>query len=213
MKILLKRGHISAILACIICIFIFFGLVEDGYTKEIPRLAKGVFLIANKPLAGSYFRNSVILIVEHDIRRTSGLIINKPLNQALSKVLPDIKQFEKSKKLLYLGGPVMPEMAFLLFRTRKSPQNSIKISDKVYFSHKVEALSAQGTVLDNEEDFQVYSGYSGWLPGQLEREISRGSWRVVTADPEIVFEKKPEDIRDYLLRYEKTKQIGIMAKY
>ena len=34
---------------------------------------------------------------------------------------------------------------------------------------------------------RLYSGYSGWGPGQLEREIARGDWRLGTGAADVVF--------------------------
>ena len=42
--------------------------------------------------------------------------------------------------------------------------------------------------------FHCYSGYAGWGPGQLEREIGEGTWLVSAADPKLVLEARPEDV-------------------
>jgi putative transcriptional regulator len=47
---------------------------------------------------------------------------------------------------------------------------------------------------------RVYLGYSGWSPGQLEREIARGDWRIVAGDSEIIFSPEPEGIWRRLIR-------------
>jgi putative transcriptional regulator len=48
---------------------------------------------------------------------------------------------------------------------------------------------------------RLYSGYSGWGPGQLEREIARGDWRVTTGDADVVFSSDPDRVwREQLRR-------------
>jgi putative transcriptional regulator len=47
---------------------------------------------------------------------------------------------------------------------------------------------------------RVYSGYSGWAPGQLQSEISRGGWHVLPADAETVFDKDPAQIWPELIK-------------
>ena len=42
--------------------------------------------------------------------------------------------------------------------------------------------------------FQCFSGYAGWAPGQLEQEISEGSWILAPVDPELVLATPPDDL-------------------
>jgi putative AlgH/UPF0301 family transcriptional regulator len=37
-------------------------------------------------------------------------------------------------------------------------------------------------------------GYTGWAPGQLKGEISRGDWHRTDADAHAIFEKRPETL-------------------
>jgi putative AlgH/UPF0301 family transcriptional regulator len=41
---------------------------------------------------------------------------------------------------------------------------------------------------------RLYAGYAVWAPGQLEDEIAAGSWRVMRAQPEHVFDETPENL-------------------
>ena len=40
----------------------------------------------------------------------------------------------------------------------------------------------------------LFRGYAGWGPGQLEREIGEGSWIVAPVDPDLVFDRTPEEV-------------------
>jgi len=46
----------------------------------------------------------------------------------------------------------------------------------------------------------VYSGYSGWGPGQLEAELEEGAWIVEPALPDDVFADDPDHLWDRVLR-------------
>jgi putative AlgH/UPF0301 family transcriptional regulator len=53
---------------------------------------------------------------------------------------------------------------------------------------------------DAKEKFHVYAGYSGWSPGQLDKEVSGGAWHILSADEETVFHKTPSKIWPELIR-------------
>jgi putative transcriptional regulator len=53
-------------------------------------------------------------------------------------------------------------------------------------------------------EFRVYSGYSGWAPGQLEAEFARGDWHLLSAEPWLVFEPRPELLWEELARRAET---------
>jgi putative transcriptional regulator len=48
--------------------------------------------------------------------------------------------------------------------------------------------------------FQCYAGYSGWAPGQLERELAEGSWIVSGADAALVLDHPSDDVWSRALR-------------
>ena len=106
----------------------------------------------------------------------------------------------------------MPNIAFLLFKAKKNPgRDAIKVFDDVYFSHKMQIFSGFKSDHKHKNNFRIYSGYSGWKPGQLEREILRGSWKVVRANPDVIFNKKSDQVWDYLNKEDDEKPYGIMA--
>ena len=66
-------------------------------------LAKGKFLIANPQLQGTYFGETVILLTDHDISGSMGLIVNRPTSIALSALGPEFKGSNREDHL-YVGG-------------------------------------------------------------------------------------------------------------
>jgi putative transcriptional regulator len=41
---------------------------------------------------------------------------------------------------------------------------------------------------------RLFIGYAGWAPGQLDSEMARGSWRVLPASSELVFDADPQTL-------------------
>jgi len=50
------------------------------------------------------------------------------------------------------------------------------------------------------EAARVYSGYAGWAAGQLETELSGGAWYLLNGDPDLLFEARPDDLWENLIR-------------
>lgn len=185
--------------------------VPDGFTEEKLPLEKGVFLVANPENRSPYFKQTVILLINYGRNGTSGLIINKPSAHFLSSILPGFKQFENSKELLFVGGPLKQHIPLLLLRTEKAPQGWVRIFDDVYFSHNIDMIDGKTRDKDPGQSLRVYGGYASWARGQLEAEILRGGWRIEPADAGSIFIKKPEDIWRDLIRKRKTTPAGMMV--
>ena len=49
---------------------------------------------------------------------------------------------------------------------------------------------------DHECGFRVYCGYAGWDSGQLQGEIDRGDWLVLSAEGHLVFQVDPYEVWD-----------------
>ena len=45
-----------------------------------------------------------------------------------------------------------------------------------------------------DRELRMYAGYAGWMPRQLDREVSRGDWLIMSADAGSIFEKKSSEI-------------------
>jgi putative transcriptional regulator len=119
--------------------------------------------------------------------------------QKLSTVLPDIKELDRRKETLYLGGPVEPTRILFLVKSANPPEASMPIFGDVYLSSSPKVLQRLIKKPVKEERFQIYAGYTGWAPKQLESECDRGHWHVMKADAETLFDKKSSEIWQELI--------------
>lgn len=165
-----------------------------------PPLGKGVFLIANPQMLDPNFRETVILICEHDPEQgTVGVIVNRPTPLRLSDVLPKISVLKGTSYVLFAGGPVQPEGILMLFRMSQAPAEMRRVLDGIYLGGDLATLERIIQKPEPTETFRAYAGYAGWAPGQLEAEVSIGSWATVAADPLSIFDKDPAGLwRDLL---------------
>ncbi len=165
-----------------------------------PGPSKGKFLVASRNLRDPTFSETVVLLTEYNRHGALGLIINRPTEVKLSKVLPEVKGLEARPDILYIGGPVAQRQMSLLIRSTSQPEGAHRVLKNIYVSSSLTVLQR---MIDDDakgERFRAYAGYAGWAPGQLDRELSRGGWHVLQADAETVFDKKPSEIWPELIR-------------
>jgi putative transcriptional regulator len=149
----------------------------------------GKLLIAEPFLNDPNFARSVILLCEHSDEGTVGFSLNRPTDHTLGDLLPELYT---PLLPVFQGGPVQLDTLHMLHRTPIA-LGGTEIADGVYWGGSYDAL--QESVMHNSYqpiDLRLFVGYSGWGPGQLEKELTEGSWLVANVSPEIVFETDPD---------------------
>lgn len=172
----------------------------DRVQAEPVELGKGLFLIAEASLRDPNFRETVILITHHNATGTMGVVINRPTTTPLSHLLEDHEDLAEMADTLHLGGPVDRGVLLLLVRSLARPDHADHVFDHVYVSQSLDVLIDALKSDDPNTAVRLFSGYAGWAPGQLADEITRGSWRVVPADPSVLFDRDAEVIWREMIR-------------
>ncbi|HEX3316297.1 MAG TPA: YqgE/AlgH family protein [Gemmataceae bacterium] len=146
----------------------------------------GSFLVARTTLKDPFFRRSVILLLQHGADGAFGLVLNRP---------------EQTKELpfpLHIGGPCKFQGLIMLHGQAdwiaEEERGPAEICPGVYLGD-AESLKRvpdpdPGTIWR----FRVFTGYSGWGPGQLENELAEGSWVVTAANAVHVFDVPNEEV-------------------
>jgi putative transcriptional regulator len=154
--------------------------------------AKGKLLISEPALYDFYFKQSVVLLAEHNEGGSFGLIINKPMNVKFSEVVKDFPYIDTP---VYLGGPVKTDNLFILHKLGKKIDNSFEIIDGVYWGGDIFVIKQLlMTKKADVKDFRFFVGYSGWAPKQLDKEMKESSWIVSDAELSNVFEPEPANL-------------------
>ena len=143
------------------------------------------------------FGRSVIYICEHNLEGAMGLIINKPMDDISFKDLKNVNhissdRFQSLRMKLYFGGPILVEKIIALHT------NELKIKTAIPLNNKISISSGKEIIRDIENgknlNYKLFSGHSGWSPGQLEREIENGDWLLQTSKIDLLFNLKAEKI-------------------
>ena len=101
---------------------------------------KGKILISSPSLLNDLvFYKSIILIVDETDDDITGFILNRSLNQFLTK---NLNSSEKIKVDLHYGGPVSSEHYFII-KSRKNILGLINIYDNLYWGNDIELLFIQ----------------------------------------------------------------------
>jgi putative transcriptional regulator len=151
----------------------------------------GQLLIAAPSLQGSPFDRTVLLVAQHSRDGALGIVINRPLNERPIASLieafgADATDVSGSVRV-YLGGPVSPEIGFVVHSADYRLADTIDIDGKVALTAAPDVLRDIGRGKGPSKSLVAF-GYAGWGPSQLDDEIGRGDWYNVAEDPALVFD-------------------------
>lgn len=144
------------------------GRTIHGVWEYDGSLVESRLLLAHPQLLDPNFVKTVIYVIEHSIDGAVGVVLNRPSGLAVRDVLPELPRLDPD--LVFIGGPVTPEVAIGLAPGVPSPE----LVD-IETEHGRDAVR------------RVFSGYAGWTSGQLEAELEEGAWFVVDPTPSDVF--------------------------
>jgi putative transcriptional regulator len=162
-------------------------------------ISKGTLLIASPDIdAGLYFR-SVILICEHNMSGSFGLILNKPLDVELPEEIINIQSLTNPNVSIRAGGASHPNQMMLLHTTNAFKEQTLEVCDDVFLGGDLEFL--QKSIEDPEgSPIRLCFGYCAWGPSLLEKEFLSGEWILHPAATEHVFDIPPEKLWQTILR-------------
>ena len=155
----------------------------------------GQLLVARPEMNDPRFSGTVIYMVRHDANGALGLIVNRPFEEIPIALLLRRLGLEHEGAggsiLVHYGGPVDPGRVFVLHTTDYRGEGTQVIADGIALSGNPGILRAIGAGTGPRRAL-LFLSYSGWAPGQLEREIEAGGWIVARADPALVFDDDHE---------------------
>jgi putative transcriptional regulator len=170
-------------------------------TEPDPDLAAmpGEFLVAAPEMGDPRFEHAVILLVRHDKDGAFGIIINHPLGErslaALLAALGDDTKGVEGTVKLFAGGPVQPQIGFIVHSPDYHRAETIPIDSHVAVTSSPDALRDLGHINGPRQRLVAF-GYAGWGAGQLEGELAQGAWFTEPEDPKLIFDADPAKVWD-----------------
>ena len=154
--------------------------------------SRGKVLISEPFLYDEMFGRSIILLVDHTLDGTMGLVFNKSLPLYLNDVLKDFKDVENIP--IYKGGPLCTDTLFYL-HTLKGIKDSLQIGKGFYLNGDFDALKKhilQGNNINGKVRF--FLGYSGWEYEQLIQEIKENTWLIAKEEASYLLNGEAKDM-------------------
>jgi putative transcriptional regulator len=159
----------------------------------------GQILIASPTLRDPRFDHAVILMVRHSPGGALGIVLNRPLGERpLASLLDDIGEKNSAAAgslRIFYGGPVQPEIGFVVHSTDYHRPETIEIDGRVAMTSSHEILRAIASQ-HGPQMLLVAFGYAGWGPGQLESELAQRIWFTASADSKLIFDDDRDKVWD-----------------
>lgn len=156
----------------------------------------GSFLAAGPDLLDPNFLHAVVLIGQHGPNGAYGLVLNRVSPHTTDAVLDDSLALGRVKVPISLGGPVGLDTLQILHRAPEHVQGGVEICDGLFLGGEFESL---GRYVESDpegfrRDVRLFLGYSGWGAGQLEAELTHGTWLPAPPDVSAIFDGAPKDL-------------------
>jgi len=143
-------------------------------------------LVASPQMQDRNFSRTVVLLCQHDAQGALGVVINRETNLSVREVVEQLdfdSMLETDNQVLW-GGPVEQGAGFVVFEGDVGDDVGWDMADgKLAVSPSRELLEQ---LLRHQQHYHLCLGYAGWGPGQLEEEITTGSWLYTEVDPDLI---------------------------
>jgi putative transcriptional regulator len=151
----------------------------------------GQLLVSAPGIGDPRFEHTVIFVVQHDAQGTIGIVINRPVGTEKMSDLLDALGADGTgvtgSVRLFAGGPVQPEVGFVLHGTDYRDPRTRVIAHRFAVTSDIAVLRAIARGSGPKRRLVAF-GYAGWGPGQLENEIEHNDWFIVPASVALLFE-------------------------
>ena len=173
--------------------------------SEVPEqtFVTGQLLVASPTMGDPRFVQTVILMVRHDRNGALGIVINRPLgDRPLAKLLEALGDKEAGVTgtvRIFAGGPVQPDVGFVLHSADYHRADTVDIDGRVAMTSSREILRDIANHRGPSKSLIAF-GYAGWAPGQLEGELAHGFWFTTPQDAKLVFDDDRDAVWDHAMK-------------
>ncbi len=151
--------------------------------------SKLLYLVARPSILDPLFAKSVVLMLPLTGEPlVVGLILNKPTHIPLAKLFPGSRPLKERTDTAYMGGPVDPDTAALVFHSPRPFDQAMPLYDDVYVTFDLKFITSRLKDPKQTGDVRLFLGRAQWDPKQLQDEAFDGSWYSLRAEGQVIFE-------------------------
>jgi len=171
----------------------FFKIGTNGITPQ-----KGRILVAEPFLNDIYFKRSIVFLTEYNKEGSIGFVLNKPVNLKINEVINDFPSFDCN---ISIGGPVSTNTVHYIHTLGEMLPKSVPVYNNIFWGGDFETLKdmIRGGIIQKNQ-IRFFLGYSGWVPNQLEEELSQNSWLVTSMETDKIMNNNMNDIWKEVLK-------------
>ena len=152
----------------------------------------GQLLLAEPFMIDPNFRRAAVLLCEHDVEGSLGLVLNKLTGMGINDVLTDMPPFDAP---VHYGGPVHTDSLHFIHDVGDLLEDSLPVANGVWWGGDFENLKFLITSgLLEPHRIRFFIGCAGWSGGQLEEEMETGSWVISPMDANYAFNSAPAEL-------------------
>ena len=173
--------------------------------KDVPARASlaGQLLVATPSMGDPRFAQTVIFMARHDKSGAFGIVINKPVGErplaSLLEALGDKEAGAAGSVRLFAGGPVQPEVGFVVHSADYRRAETIVVDARVAVTSTREILRDIARKQGPQKSLIAF-GYAGWAPGQLEGEMALRGWFTAEEDVDLIFDMDRAKVWDEAMK-------------
>lgn len=162
---------------------------------------RGRLLLSSPAMSDQNFDRTVVFVLEHSADGAIGVVLNRPTSARLIEVLDEWHDLAAAPPVVFQGGPVaMGSVIVVAEVPRGGPEE--EFSEVLPGVGVLDVGRGRDELTVGVASLRVYSGYSGWSPGQLDEEVAGGSWLTVETLPGDPFDPEPTGLWTRALRRE-----------
>jgi putative transcriptional regulator len=171
---------------------------DDGMARKVldgEGALTGQLLIAMPTMNTAHFAQTVIYICTHTNEGAMGIVLNRPLAQpSFDDLLEQLEVLPTppSRRIeLFRGGPVDSARGLVLHTSDWTGEGSMLVDDQVAVTSSMDVLKALADGGGPARGLLAL-GYSGWGPGQLDREMHDNAWLSAPSTLDLLFDSNHE---------------------
>ena len=188
----------------------FLGLIAAffvSWSAAAADIDSPVILVAKPQLTDRFYGATILVARPIGRDQHIGFIVNRPTKVTLGQLFPQHGPSQKVLDPVFVGGPINTESIFALVQTKKNPGGrSVRLLDNLFAV--IDGKLVDDVIEKDPSHARFVAGLVAWRTGELDEEIKRGAWYVLSADSALVL-RNPEGLWEELVRNAELRANGI----